>query len=61
MDVPAPATPGEKSSGSDMAEDICSLLEQTMLRYFPQTENNTGQAKPSSVPLVPYRQEKPPA
>ena len=45
---------------SDMAEDICKLLEQTMLRYFPQAENDAGQPRPSSVPLVPHRREKPP-
>ena len=59
MDVPTPAASAEKSLESDMAEDICKLLEQTMLRYFPQTENDAGQPKPSSVPLVPHRQAKP--
>jgi hypothetical protein len=59
MDVPTPAASAEKSLESDMAEDICKLLEQTMLRYFPQTENEAGQPKPSSVPLVPHRQAKP--
>jgi len=49
MDVPTPAASAEKSLESDMAEDICKLLEQTMLRYFPQTENDAGQPKPSSV------------
>jgi hypothetical protein len=59
MDVPTPAASAEKLLESDMAEDICKLLEQTMLRYFPQTENDAGQPKPSLVPLVPHRQEKP--
>ena len=43
MDVPTPAASAEKLLESDMAEDICKLLEQTMLRYFPQTENDAGQ------------------
>jgi len=59
MDVPTRAASAEKLLESDMAEDICKLLEQTMLRYFPQTENDAAQPKPPSVPLVPHRQEKP--
>jgi len=46
----------ETSLGSGMAEDICTLLEETVLKYFPHE-----QPKLSSVPLVPPRQEKPPA
>jgi hypothetical protein len=59
MDVPTTAASAERSFESDTAEAICKLLEQTMLRYFPQTENDAAQPKPSSVPLVPHRQEKP--
>jgi hypothetical protein len=59
MDAPASAASAEKSLNAQMAEDICELLEQTILKYFPQSENDVDRPKPSSVPLVPNRQEKP--
>jgi hypothetical protein len=43
------------------AEEICKLLEQTILKYFPQIENNAGRPNPSSVPLVSHRLKKRPA
>ena len=53
MDVPRSAASAEKSVESDMAEAICTLLQQTVLKYFP-----ADPPKVSSVPLVPPRQEK---
>jgi hypothetical protein len=61
MDAPTSAASTENSLGSDMAEDICKLLEQTMLKYFPRVENIADQPRPSSVPLVPQRQENVPS
>ena len=43
----------EKSEDLEMAEDICKLLEQTILKYFPQPTNDADRPKQSSVPLVP--------
>ena len=59
MDVPTSAASAERPVESDMAEDICTLLEQSILRYFPRVENE-DRPKTSSVPLIPHRQEKPP-
>lgn len=58
MDVPASVASAEKPIESDMAEDICKLLEQSILKYFPQVEN-VDRPKASSVPLIPHRQDKP--
>jgi hypothetical protein len=55
MDVLRSASSAEELGESNMAEGICALLEQTVLKYFP-----AGQPKPSSVPLVPPRQDKAP-
>jgi len=46
------ASPSEKATEPDTAEEICELLEQTMLKYFPQEAGNSGGPR-SSVPLVP--------
>jgi hypothetical protein len=43
-------------AAAEMAEEICTLLEQTMLKYFPPVEGNAAQPRPSSVPLVPPRE-----
>ncbi|HEY6701137.1 MAG TPA: hypothetical protein VI137_10075 [Pseudolabrys sp.] len=51
----------EKSEDLEMAEDICKLLEQTILKYFPQPTNDADRPKQSSVPLVPPPEEKPAA
>lgn len=59
MDAPASVTSAEKPIESDMAEDICKLLEQSILKYFPQVENDVDRPKASSVPLIPHRQDKP--
>ena len=61
MDAPTSAASAEKPIESDMAEDICKLLELSILKYFPQVENDVGRPKTSSVPLIPHRQDKPPA
>jgi hypothetical protein len=61
MGAPASAESAEKSTEQDRAEDICKLLEQTILKYFPLAENNGDRPKSSSVPLVPHRQKEPPA
>ena len=60
MDAPTSAASAERPVESDMAEDICTLLEQSILKYFPQVENEVDLPKASSVPLIPHRQEKPP-
>ena len=60
MDAPTSAASAERPIELDMAEDICTLLEQSILRYFPQVENEVDRPKTSSVPLIPHRQEKPP-
>lgn len=54
MDAMRSVASAETSLGSGMAEEICTLLEQTVRKYFP-----VEQPKVSSVPLVPPRQEKP--
>jgi len=56
MDAPTPAASAEKTIESEAAEEICQLLEQTILKYFPQNDR----PKSSSVPLVPHRQETSP-
>jgi len=48
-----------KKLESGTAEEICNSLEQSVLKYFPQGEND--RPKPCSVPLVPHRQKEPPA
>ena len=53
MDVPT--SPIGKSPDPDTAEEICELLEQTILKYFPQERKDIG--RPSSCPLIPHRQE----
>jgi hypothetical protein len=55
MDAPRSTASAERALESEMAEEICTLLEQTVLKYFP-----ADQPRVSSVPLVPPRQEKPP-
>lgn len=57
MDASASAI--EKTSDVEMAEDICTLLEQTILKYFPA--NEAERPTQASVPLVPPREEKPEA
>jgi hypothetical protein len=57
MDASASAI--EKTSDVEMGEDICTLLEQTILKYFPA--NEADRLKQTSVPLVPPREEKPEA
>ena len=61
MNPPTSAASAEKSlfAESDKAEEICKLLEQTILKYFPQREKDVDRPKSSSVPLVPHRQSKP--
>jgi hypothetical protein len=59
MDAPASAASAEKPLDAQMAEDICELLEQTILKYFPRSEDDIDRRKPASVPLVPNRQDKP--
>jgi len=54
MDPSKTASPSEKTPDPDTAEEICQLLEQTMLKYFPQEAGNCG-GPTSSVPLVPQR------
>ena len=49
----------EKTPHVDMAEDICTLLEQTILKYFPA--NEADRPTQASVPLFPPREEKPEA
>ena len=44
----------EKTPHVEMAEDICTLLEQTILKYFPPTE--ADRPRQVSVPLVPPRE-----
>jgi hypothetical protein len=61
MDAPTSAASAEKLLESEMAEEICKLLEQTILKYFPQVETDIDRPKSASVPLVPHRQENPPA
>jgi hypothetical protein len=60
MDAPTSAASTETSLESGMAEEICMLLEQTVLKYFPPIEKDVDRPKSSSVPLVPPRQEDPP-
>jgi hypothetical protein len=57
MDASASAI--EKTSDVEMAEDICTLLEQTILKYFPA--NEADRPRQVSVPLFPPREEKPEA
>ena len=52
MDLSEAASPSEKAPEPDTAEEICELLAQTMLKYFPQEAGNSGGPR-SSVPLVP--------
>ena len=59
MNAPKSAASAKKLE-SGTAEEICNLLEQTVLKYFPQSENDVDRPKPCSVPLVPHRQKKPP-
>jgi hypothetical protein len=59
MDASASAI--EKTSDVEMAEDICTLLEQTILKYFPPTANEADPPRQASVPLVPPREENPEA
>ena len=58
MDVSTTAAPVDKSPDLNTAEEICKLLEQTMLKYFPQARSEPNQPKSSSVPLVPPRQNE---
>ena len=51
MDVSKTASPEEKAADPDTAEEICELLKQTMLKYFPQDGGNCGRPR-SAVPLV---------
>jgi hypothetical protein len=51
----ASASEIEKSTDVAMAEDICTLLEQTILKYFPA--NEADRPRQASVPLVPPREE----
>jgi hypothetical protein len=53
MNAPTSAASAEKMIESEMAEEICKSLEQTILKYFPQIDR----PRSSSVPLVPQRQE----
>lgn len=57
MDAPIPAASAKNLLESDMAEEICKSLEQTILKYFPQIETDVARPKSSSVPLVPHRQK----
>jgi hypothetical protein len=57
MDASASAI--EQISDVEMAEDICTLLEQTILKYFPA--NEADRPRQASVPLFPPREEKPEA
>jgi hypothetical protein len=59
MDAPTSAASAEKSLELDTAEEICKSLEQAILKYFPQIENDIDRAKSSSVPLVPHRKKPP--
>ena len=54
----ASATEIEKTPHVEMAEDICTLLEQTILKYFPPTE--ADRPRRASVPLVPPREQHDP-
>jgi hypothetical protein len=58
MDAPTAAAAADKLDEPEMAEEICRSLEQTILKYFPQAGFGSDRPKPSSVPLVPHRQEK---
>ena len=53
MAASTPAPPVEKSPDPDAAEEICKLLEQTVLKYFPPEANKFDRGKSPSVPLVP--------
>lgn len=59
MDVSKTASPDVKVPEPDTAEEICELLKQTMLKYFPQEGGNGGRPR-SAVPLV-AQQPKDPA
>jgi len=59
MDASASAI--DKPSDVEMAEDICTTLEQTILKYFPPAANEADRPRQASVPLVPPREEKPAA
>jgi hypothetical protein len=52
MDSSKIASLSEKAPEPDTAEEICELLEQAMLKYFPQATSGSGGPR-SSVPLVP--------
>ena len=52
MDISKTASPSEKAPDPETAEEICALLEQTMLKYFPQ-EAGSCDGPTTSVPLVP--------
>lgn len=54
MDTPISAASAKKLLESDMAEEICKSLEQTILKYFPQIETDVERPKSSSVPLIPH-------
>ena len=60
MDTPISVASAKKLLESDMAEEICKSLEQTILKYFPKVENGINRPKSSSVPLVPHRPKKRP-
>jgi len=58
MDASASAI--DEPSDVEMAEDICTTLEQTILKYFPPAANEADRPQ-ASVPLVSPREEKPAA
>jgi len=60
MDTPISAASAKNLLESEMAEEICKSLEQTILKYFPKIETDVDRPKSSSVPLVPHRPKKRP-
>jgi hypothetical protein len=56
MKTPTAAISVKKSHEPETAEDVCKLLEQTVLKYFPSNRND--RPKTTSVPSVPNQQKK---
>jgi hypothetical protein len=48
MNATTTESPIEESADLNTAEDICKLLEQTVLKYFPQEVTVLDQPRPSS-------------
>jgi len=58
MDSSKTGSPTEKAPEPETAEEICELLQLTMLKYFPQDDGNCSRPR-TSVPLVAQQPDDP--